>query len=373
MRQVRDSAEFQGSMRSWGAPTLNQVYADTRGNIGWVSGGLAPRRQGYDGLLPVPGDGRYDWTGFYDGDDLPRTYNPPQGFIATANQLNLPPDFPYRERKIGFEWANPARFTRITNVLSANPGSSVADSAQLQNDQLSLPAQRIVALLKNLPVPEMLRTWDGVESVDSGPAALFEVWSKQHLGPAFVMAVLPAAAARLVGQPDPAVLLDALEHPEAWFGTDAVAKRDRLLTTTLDTAFPDVATLLGPDPATWTWGDLQYSLFEHPLSPVVDEATRARLNVGPFPRGGSELTVNASSFQNNDFRHISGPSFRMVLDVGNWDDSLAVNTPGQSGVPDNPHYRDLADQWRSGAYFPLLYSRSEVERNAERRIVLLPE
>jgi penicillin amidase len=94
-----------------------------------------------------------------------------------------------------------------------------------------------------------------------------------------------------------------------------------------------VATLLGPDPATWTWGDLQYSLFEHPLSPVVDEATRARLNVGPFPRGGSELTVNASSFQNNDFRHISGPSFRMVLDVGNWDHSLAVNTPGQSGSP----------------------------------------
>ncbi|HEX8760326.1 MAG TPA: penicillin acylase family protein [Pseudonocardiaceae bacterium] len=371
--RARNFAEFQGSMRNWGAPTLNQVYADTRGNIGWVPGGLAPRRQGYDGLLPVPGDGRYDWSGFYDGDDLPRAYNPPQGFIATANQLNLPPDFPYRERKIGFEWANPSRFTRITNVLSANPGSSVADSAQLQNDQLSLSAQRIVALLKNLPVPEMLRNWDGVESVDSGPAALFEVWSKQHLGPAFVKAVLPAAAARLVGQPDPAVLLDALEHPEAWFGTDAVAKRDQLLTTTLDTAYPDVVTLLGPDPATWKWGDLQYSLFEHPLSPVVDETTRARLNVGPFPRGGSELTVNASSFQNNDFRHISGPSFRMVLDVGNWDASLAVNTPGQSGVPDSPHYRDLAGQWRSGAYFPLLYSRSEVERNAERRIVLLPD
>jgi penicillin amidase len=152
-----------------------------------------------------------------------------------------------------------------------------------------------------------------------------------------------------------------------------VAKRDRLLTTTLNAAYPDVATRLGPDPATWNWGNLQHSLFEHPLSPVVDEATRARLNVGPFPRGGSELTVNASSFQNNDFRHISGPSFRMVLDVGNWDASLAVNTPGQSGGPDSPHYRDLAGQWRSGTYFPLLYSRSEVEQNAERRIVLLPD
>jgi penicillin amidase len=373
--RARNFTDFTNAMRNWGAPTENQVYADTSGNIGWVPGGLAPRRQGYDGLLPVPGDGRYEWNGFFNGDDLPRAYNPSQGFFATANQFNLPPDFPHQEKKIGFEWSNPSRHQRIVDVLSANSHSTIADSVALQSDQLSLPARQIVALLRDLPAEpgvDMLRSWDGVESAESAPAALFEVWRKRHLGPAFVKAVLPARAAELIDQPDAAVLVDALEHPEQWFGTDARAKRDELLRSTLESAYAEVSKLLGSNPAAWQWGNLQYSLFEHPLAASSDKATRERLNVGPFPRGGSELTVNASSFRNSDFQHTAGASFRMVLDVGNWDASRAVNTPGQSGNPADPHYRDLADTWRTGGTFPLVYSRSAVERNAEARTVLLP-
>ena len=363
--------EFKSAMRDWGSPSENQVYADTDGNIGWVPGGMVPKRPNHDGLLPVPGDGRYEWDGFHTGDDLPSSLNPDAGFIATANQLNLPPDYPYQERKLGFEWADPARYNRIAGVLSTNPSSSVADSTMLQTDQLSLTAQRIVALLADLPAPRSLKDWNGVADVDSAPAALYEVWRKRHLGPGLLKAVTPAAAGLIV-RPDNAALVNALEHPENWFGDNAATKRDELLTTTLDAAYAETTSLLGPDPAAWRWGDLQHSLFEHPLAPIVDDATRARLNVGPFPRGGDENTVNASGFRTTDFQHTSGPSFRMVLDVGNWDASLAVNTPGQSGDPDDPHYRDLAGQWRDGAYFPLLYSRASVERNAEKRILLLP-
>ncbi|WP_394829436.1 penicillin acylase family protein [Pendulispora albinea] len=376
--RARSFAEFKGAMRNWGTPSENQVYADTRGNIGWVPGGLAPKRRGYDGLLPVPGDGRYEWEGFYSGDDLPSAYNPPAGFIATANQMNLPPDFPHAQKPIGFEWANPSRYQRITDVLASTPRSSVADSVRLQSDRLSLPARQLVALIPAAQgeVPEevrtMLRSWDGIEEVDSAPAALFEVWRRRYLGPGFVKAVLSPAAASLISQPDSALLVDALEHPQAWFGEDAVAKRDRLLSSTLDAAYADTARLLGPRPNEWRWGNLLRTVFEHPLGPVVDEATRARLNVGPLPRGGSELTVNASSFRSDDFRHTAGPSFRMVLDVGNWDGSRAVNTPGQSGKPGSRHYRDLAEAWSTGGTFPLAYSRPFVERNAERRIFLVP-
>jgi penicillin amidase len=69
---------------------------------------------------------------------------------------------------------------------------------------------------------------------------------------------------------------------------------------------------------------------------------------------------------------MSGPSVRVVVDVGNWDNSRAVNHPGQSGDPDSPHYRDLASMWRSGQYFPLLYSRTAVENAAEKKIKLVP-
>lgn len=360
--RARNFTDFTEAMRNWGAPTENQVYADTSGNIGWVPGGLAPKRQGYDGLLPVPGDGRYEWRGFYSGDDLPRSYNPEQGFVATANQFNLPPDYPH---PLGFEWTNPARHERIVDVLSTSPRSSLADSARLQNDQLSLVAQRIATVVRGLSCPaevelacRLLRDWDGVESADSGPAALFEVWRKRHLGPAFVAATVPPEAARLISQPDTTVLLDALEHP-----ADPRA-RDRLLLDTLGAAYTEVRGLLGDDPGAWRWGDLQHSMFRHPLE--------GELTVGPLPRGGSEHTINASTYDTTTFEHTSGPSFRMVLDVGNWDASLAVNTPGQSGNPDSPHYRDLAERWRSGQYVPLLYSRAAVERNAEQRILLVP-
>lgn len=376
--RARDYDEFTDAMRNWGAPTENQVYADVAGNIGWVPGGLAPRRVGYDGLLPVPGDGRYEWDGFYSGDDLPRSFNPPEGFIATANQLNLPPDYPYWERKLGFEWTNPFRHQRIVEVLSAQSRHSPADSAVLQCDQLSIPARRLTALLAGVGGREagvrralrMLRAWDHVESAESGAAALFEVWLSRHLGPAFVRAAVPAAA-ELIPEPDTLVLLEELENPGRWL--PGAAARDRLLVESLRSAHAEVQELLGKSERCWRWGALHHTLFEHPASSAVGGSLRKRWDVGPFPRGGSPDTVNQSSYRRNDFRQTNGPSFRMVLDVGDWDSSLAVNTPGQSGDPRNRHYRDLAGKWREGDCFPLAYTRAAVEAVAERRIVLLPE
>ena len=111
----------------------------------------------------------------------------------------------------------------------------------------------------------------------------------------------------------------------------------------------------------WQWGKFHHNLNEHPFAPVVDDAMRARINVGPIPKDGSEFTPSQSLPRVTDFRQLNGPSARMVVDVGNWDNSRAVNHPGQSGDPDSPHYRDLAPLWRDGRYFPLLYTRKAVE------------
>ena len=148
--RAKNFSSFKQAMLNWGAPTENQVYADVKGNIGWVPGGLAPKRPNWDGLLPVPGDGRYEWTGFWSGDQLPSSYNPKQGWFASANQMNLPNSYPYRERKLGFEWTNDSRFTRISEVLAALKKVSLEDSMRLQNDDLSIPARRLVTLLKLL-------------------------------------------------------------------------------------------------------------------------------------------------------------------------------------------------------------------------------
>ncbi|RZQ60579.1 penicillin acylase family protein [Amycolatopsis suaedae] len=375
--RAKNFGQFHRALDNWNIPTVNHVYADTSGTTAWAVAGLAPRRKGYDGLYPVPGDGRYEWDGFVSKRELPRTVDPREGFFATANDFNIPPDHPHH-RGLSYEWSNPSRHQRISEVLRSRPKSSVADSAALQNDQLSIPARRLLALLAPLSSDDpdtaaalaVLNGWNAVTGPESGPAALFENWFSGPLGHHFLRAAAPKELLPLVPVPDHQVLLDAMENPLAWFGPDGVRIRDGVLLGSLAEAFRATRERLGADPATWRWGELQHTMFWHPLA-GQDPALR----VGPLPRGGSWYTVDISHYLPYPpfgYRQFAGASFRMVLDVGNWDASLAINAPGQSGDPRSPGYRALAEKWRTGQYFPLLYSRAEVERNAAQRIILLP-
>ena len=378
--RAKNFAEFKRSMLHWGAPTENQVYADIKGNIGWVPGGLAPIRPNWDGLLPVPGDGRYEWSGFLSGDKLPFSYNPRAGWIASANEFNLPKGHPSQEYKLGFEWPHNSRAMRIAEVLTQSPKVSLQDSMRLQNDVLSIPARRIVAVLKELNSSDgktqaalnLLKNWDCVEHPNSGPAALFEVWWTRYLGPAYKLAIFGKMGAQITATPDPSVMLNSLENIDTRFGSDAKNTRDQLLLSSLGKAYLNMESLQGKDSKAWRWGQLQTSYFSHPLANLLDPLTRTKINVGPFPRAGSAYTVNQSSYRPQDFLQVNGPSFRIVVDVGNWDNSQAINTPGQAGDPANPHYRDLAEKWARGEYFPLLYSRQAVLQATLQTFKLLP-
>ncbi len=372
--------EFGKAIDRWGVPPINHVYADVQGNIGWAPGGFAPIRPNWDGLLPVPGDGRYEWVGRWSGDKLPRTYNPAIGYITTSNEMNLPPDYPYKERKLGFEWGSPFRHQRIDEVLSKLNRVSIEDSMRLQNDVVSIPARRLVALLEPLSSEDaasraalnLLKGWNANLDADSPQAALHEIWFSRHLLAAFKEAVLSKTVADSFEHPDPTVMLHALEHPEMRLAGNAAEQRNQVLLTSLAAAYQEMEKLQGPDSSQWKWGKLHYNLSEHPFSAIVDESTRAKLNVGPIEKNGSGFTPNASGYRVSDFRQTGGPSVRLILDAGNWDNSRAVNHPGQSGDPDNPHYRDLAAMWRAGQYFPLLYTRKAVLGATERRIKLVP-
>lgn len=378
--RAKDFKAFDRALYKWGAPTLNQVYADAKGNIGWKATGLAPRRPNWDGLLPVPGDGRYEWAGIWRGDDMPVIVNPAQGFIATANAYNIPDSYPAKERRLGFEWTNPSRHQRVHEVLGSLAKISLEDSERLQNDVLSIPARRLVALLAPLSSTDektaralaFLKGWDARQTSDSPQAALQELWQLRHLRKGFREAVLKQEAAAALSATDMNVMLLGLEQPQARFGENAAARRDQLLLSTLKAAWEDMEKLQGPEPALWQWGKFHFNYSEHPFAPAVDDAMRARINVGPIAKHGSEYTPNQSLVRATDFRQMNGPSVRLVVDVGRWDNSRAINHPGQSGDPDNPHYRDLAPLWREGRYFPLAYSRKAVEAVTERLIRLVP-
>jgi penicillin amidase len=373
--------EFKQSIGNWGTPGLNHVYADVKGNIGWMAGGFAPIRPNWDGLMPIPGDGSYEWAGRWTGEQLPFVYNPPSGYITTSNEMNLPADYPYRERKLGFEWVNGSRHQRLEELLSKASKLKIEDSLRMQNDEVSIPARRLVALLQPLSSEDpktkaalnLLRGWDAVVEADLPQSALHEVWWSRHLRKGFKYAMLNKAAADAFDDPDAAVMLDTLENLQTRFGQHAEEKRDELLLTTLRSAYEEMERLQGPDPKQWKWGKLHYNLSEHPFAAIVDTATGAKLNVGPIEKHGSEYVPNQSQYRVSDFRQTNGPSVRVVVDVGNWDNSRAINHPGQSGDLNNPHYRDLAPMWRNGEYFPLLYSREAVENATEKKINLVPK
>ena len=386
MRQTSLPA-FQASMRGWGVPSSNHVYADTSGTIAWVPAGWTPVRANWTGLLPVPGDGRFEWAGMLDMDLLPRVVDPPAGFIATANEMNLPEGYPHA---VGHEWVDRSRISRIDEVLASGGPHSVAAACALQTDTLSVPARRMGRLVDALPetaATRLLVGWNHHLGAESGPAALFEVWWSQHLKPALFARLVPDPAVRALMVPgDVDAILAVLEAPDARFGADPAQDRDALLATTLAAAFADCAARLGPDTTGWAWGRLHHAAFEHPLAGFAVAgfagagfagagfagAGTAPLNVGPFPHGGSGQTPMHTGYRPADFRTIAGASVRLVIDVGNWDASRAINAPGQSGDPRSPHYRDLAPLWAAGEYVPLSYSRDAVDAAAVLRIVLTP-
>jgi penicillin amidase len=378
--------DFTASMRGWGTPSVNQVYADTTGTIAWMPAGYAPQRPNWDGLLPMPGDGRYEWSGLLDPAENPTIVNPPEGFVASANELNLPPDWPHMQKMYGFEWTEASRARRLREVLSGigvneQPLHRVEDSAALQTDVLSIPARRLCALLLRLPrsgaLPELwaaltlLEEWDFQLRASSPAAALFEVFLAKFLKPRMLAQLVPDASLRPLLLPqDNEVLLRVLENPDSRLGDDPRAGRDHLLSWCLVDAFRDCEKRMGASPSGWEWGKLHHGYFQHALSAVPDAP--AELDVGPLPVGGSSSTPMHTGYRPSDFRAMHGASVRLVMDVGEWDNSIAINAPGQSGDPRSPHYADLAPSWSRGAYVPLLYSREAVDAMEMQRITLVP-
>lgn len=376
LNRAQNWPEFLKALGRWKVPSENLVYADVGGNIGWVAAGMTPIRKGWSGLLPVPGNGNYEWQGFLPLKDLPQTYNPAKHFIATANHNILPPSY---DKELGYEWSNPLRFLRIDEVLSSGKGKfTVEDFQRLQHDETSLQARELISTLKTAggapselqPFVEMLTKWDAQLNKDSAAAALYEIWLPK-LAPAIFKSHVPEKAWSQVSRGiQPGKVMDALQNPSSrWFGKDAIANRNLILWKTLAEAVAEAKKLLGSDPAKWRWGTLHVAPFNHALATDADR--RALFNLPAPERGGDGNTVNNTS--GAGFRQGHGASFREILDVANWDRSMGTNVPGQSAQPGSKHYGDLLPLWAEGKYFPLLYSKTKIEAMAKDRLTLEPK
>lgn len=376
LNRAKNWQEFLKALERWKVPSENLVYADIDGNIGWQAAGFAPVRRGWSGLLPVPGSsGRYEWEGYLPLSELPHVYNPSRHFIATANHKIIPEGY---KHEINFDWSSPLRFLRIEEALGKGSKFTITDFERLQHDETSLVARELAPLVKGLKIDnqtlaearDLLEGWDFVLSKDSAAAALYEMWY-QKLVTNFTNLIVPAKARSLItGQMVLNRMVRALKNPDARiFGANPQAKRDEMLIKSLSEAASELRSRLGRDMKNWRWGALHVAEFKHPLS--TNEQMRAVFDLKPVARGGDATTVNVTGGGSN-FRQTHGASFREILDLSDWDNSVAINVPGQSGQPASPHYQDLLKLWADGKYFPLLFSRERVEKHAAQKLMLVP-
>lgn len=375
MDQATTWEEFRDACSYSHIPGENMVWADVHGNIGWQSVGIAPIRRGWSGLVPVPGDGRYEWDGYLPILEKPHAYNPASGFIATANSNLTPETYPYRDA-IGWSWADPFRLGRISEVLGSGRLLTMADMTALQTDYTSLPARALVPLLTGLRAPDaaterarrMLVAWDRVLDRESAAAGVYEAWYRKLVdGTAALMG--PPDARQLLGSPSATRVIGWLTAPGGEFGASPVSGRDSLLLAALRDGVRELTSRYGPDTAGWRWGRYHQATIRHPMSAALTPELRARFEVGPWPRGGDAYTPGATGGGENQ---TSGASFRMIVEAGDWDGALGTNTPGQSGNVNSPHYRDLWELWKDDRYFPLRFTRTAVEGVTRERAVLTP-
>jgi penicillin amidase len=379
MNQAKTWEEFKAACAFSNMPSENMVWVDREGNIGWHAAGIQPIRRNWSGILPVPGDGRYEWDGYLPIASLPSEANPARGFIATANNYLLPPNYQYRDL-LQNTWSDPFRAARITEVLGSGRLFNVAETTRLQNDDLSVVARELVPLALNATLAntasararDLLARWDFVLDKNSIEAGVYAMFQRRLLANARDV-IVPAAirkdgGANLVSTRK---VIDMLHSPDGRFGSDPIAGRNALAAKSMDEAVAELTKRFGADMSAWKYGQPGYhhALIRHPLSDAVNAATLAKLNVGPLPRGGDGSTVSATGAGDNQ---ASGGSLKIIADTEDWDKSVGLNTPGQSGDPESPHYRDLFPLWARGEYFPIAYSRAKVESVRESTTRLSP-
>jgi penicillin amidase len=372
--RARNRAEFLDALKAWKVPGLNFVYADVDGNIGWIAAARTPVRPKHDGLLPVPGTGGYEWSGHLPVSELPQSFNPPAGWLATANHNILPDGYPHA---IGYEFTPPYRFRRIRQALTSKGNWGLDDFRALQHDVVSLPGLALAHLLKDLPPEDqelepyrqLLVGWDGRLTVDAQAGPLYAVWLRTLQESFHALQVpkeLQPGFGSLSGLP---VMLEALAKADPrWLGPDAEAARGRLLRRTLAQAVERLKAL--PGPQRQRWGALHTVTFRHPLA-TLDPALAQAFDLGPVGRPGDGYTVNNTRFDEK-YQQVHGATYRHLIDLADWDRAVATSAPGQSGQPGSPHYADLLPLWERGEYFPLAFSRDKVEQVTRHRLRLTP-
>ncbi|MCK9290939.1 MAG: penicillin acylase family protein [Bacteroidales bacterium] len=377
--RASDWYEFRDAFSSFGAVSQNIVYADIDGNIGMQSTGLVAIRKAGDAISVYPGDtDTYDWDGFLAFEELPFTFNPPEGMVSSANNRTVGPDYPHY---LGYWFEIPARIKRIRELLNSTTKFTADDFKAIQLDQQSSFAadyrDEIVGILEQShdkpeivqKATEILRQWDLHYTADGTTPLLFDLFyihfiknvMSDELGDELYNEVI----SRLMRHNfiyffanQQSIWIDDVTTPQRETFEDIVNK-------SFADAVADAAARLGENPAEWRWGKVHQLTLRHPLAKVKLLERLLGLNKGPFPVGGSFHTVNPMSYSLSDlFDVTSGASQRHIYDLSDWGASQVVIPTGTSGIPASKYYGSQIDDFLNGEYIIDLWEKDDIIESA---------
>jgi penicillin amidase len=377
--------EFVAALEKFVTPSQNFVYADVDGNIGYYAPGRIPiRAEGHDGRAPVPGwSSAYEWQGFIPFADLPQLYNPPEGYIATANNRVVDDSYPYL---LGTDWAPPYRAERIVELLEqpARKGDklTLADMLAMQADQTSTQVRMLLPFLLETPPQnerqaaaiELLHTFDGEMRRDSAAAALYQAWMVHLERALFEDDLRTSLFEEMSTRANPIFLTNILNDPAlgaVWCDQVLTAPVESCTDTAqhaLDAALDDLSARMGETMSDWRWDRIHLTQYPHNPFSEVD------LLKGIFHRsianGGDRYTVNVAPVQLAEpYLQNNSPGYRQVVDLADFNNSRFMITTGQSGNVLSEHYDNLIRRHRDVEYLPMSFGRAQVSGT---RLLLQP-
>jgi penicillin amidase len=382
---AQDFESFRDALRLFQVPAQNIIYADVAGNIGYQAPGKIPIRKNGDGRLPVPGwTDEYEWVGYIPFDDLPSVINPEEGYIATANNPVVDDSYPHL---ITTDWNYGDRAHRIVEMIEADQPIDLADVGVMQFDNYNRNGERLVPWLLDvdlsgeeeeyLRAQELLAQWDFTNDVDSTGAAIFEsVWSnllRLTFHDDMVEDLWPAGGARWS-----LAVEGMMAFPDLRFwddrSTSEIETRDEILKAALLAGVGELEEILGESPDDWEWGRLHGAVFRNEtLGESGIGLVEARFNRGPYPVGGGTDIVNAVGYYADEGYEVTWvPSMRMIVDLGDFDNSLSIHTTGQSGHAYSAHYEDMIEPWANGEYWRMMWNRESVQLGGDGTLFLTP-
>ena len=379
INKARNWAEFCEGVRLFENPSQNFVYADVDGNIGYYLSGKIPVRRKETAAYPYPG-WREDsiWSGYLAEEDKPNQFNPAGGYIVTANSSIVPEGYPHF---LGFDWLAPYRKDRIEELILAHKEHSIETLMAIQNDIYSRRAERVKKVLREITLtkPEaeearkILLQWSGEVTAGLAPA-IFEVfWDKlQELTFSDDLSFYYPRTAEYFRAKE-AGLERIIDNPDSrWFDrsdTKELETRNEMIEKALLDALKELKKKFGRNKEKWDWAKLHSLKYQHVLG---QKWFFSFFNCGQYPMVGDTTTVRAS-FGSEGWRTTGGPSCRLIVDLSDLDNSLAVITSGQSGHFLSPHYKDQISLYLNNLYHPWSFSEAAVNKVKVRVSQLIPE